>query len=325
MRRDVGAQRRCARTGSGGRGMGSAMDLRRESIEAALGVRIREAVALGGDRWMLALTDGQRGIIQQFASADALAAAEVALSRLRGEIDLPVPQIRRLDVANTALDGGWALFTGVSGDPLARKLSQIADETLYQIGVRLGQVVYRIHRVAGGRYGALTGDDPCSADDERQYILARLERDLAGAVALNAMSNEESADVRRALQEFIPPGRQAALLNGGLSPETLLVTKRDGRWTLSGVLGWECALSWCPAWEHVTFLDACEGQRCFSLRVGYGNGYDNETQRTYEQVREPALRPYRALLALRRAVECARRSAHDDARRYVSFLLRLVT
>lgn len=301
------------------------MELRREPIEAALGRRIREAVSLGGDRWMLALADGDRAIVQQYASADALATAEAALGRLRGEIDLPLPQIRRLDVADAALEGHWALFTGVSGDPLARKLPQIADEALYQIGVRLGQVVYRIHRVAGGRYGALTGNDPCAADEERQYILARLEHDLAEAVALHAMSNEEAADVRRALQAFIPPGRQAALLNGGLSPETLLVTQRDGRWTLSGILGWEHALSWCPAWEHVTFLEACEGQQCFSLRVGYGNGYDNETQRAYEQVREPALRPYRALLALRRAVEHARRGARDDARRYVNVALRLAT
>jgi hypothetical protein len=300
------------------------MDLRREPIEAALGVRIREAVSLGGDRWMLTLADGERRIVQRYASADALANAEAALNRLRSEIDLPIPQIRRLEVADAAPNDSWALFTGVSGDPLARKLSQIADDALYQIGVRLGQVVYRIHRVAGGRYGALTDDDPGAADEERQYILARLEHDLANAIALNAMSHEEAADVRRALQAFIPPGRQAALLNGGLSPETLLVTQRDGRWTLGGILGWEHALSWCPAWEHATFLDACEGQRCFSLRVGYGNGYDKETQRTYEQVRESALRPYRTLLALRRAVEHARRGAHDAARRCVSVALRLV-
>lgn len=301
------------------------MELRRETIEAALGMRIRETVSLGSNRWMLAFADGQYGIAQRFASVDALATAETALSRLRGEIDLPIPQIRLLDVAHAAPNDVWALFTGVSGDPLARKLPQIADESLYQIGVRLGQVVYRIHRVAGGRYGALTGDDPCAADEERQYILARLERDLADATALRAMSHEEAADVRRALQAFIPPGRQAALLNGGLSPETLLVAQHDGRWTLGGILGWECALSWCPAWEHVTFLDACEGQRCFSLRVGYGNGYDNETQRAYEQVRESALRPYRVLLALRRAVEHAARGARDHARKYVSVALRLVT
>jgi len=300
------------------------MDLRPELIEAAVGARIRELVSMGGDRWMLALADGQRSVVQRFPSTDALTTAEVALSRLRGEIDLPIPQIRHLDIADQPTEARWALFIGINGEPLARKLPQIPDESLYQIGMRLGQVVYRIHRVAGGRYGALTGDDPCAADEERQYIQARLDHDLAQAIALEALSEEEAAEVRRVLQQFLPPGRQAALLNGGLSPETLLVAHRDGRWTLGGVLGWEHALGWCPAWEHVTFLDACEGERCFSLRVGYGNGYDSETQRAYEQVREPALRPYRLLLALRRTVEHARRGAHDDARRNRTILLRLV-
>lgn len=300
------------------------MNLRPELIEAAVGARIRELVSIGGDRWMLALADGQRSVVQRFSSTNALTTAEVALSRLHGEIDLPIPQIRRLDVADAPSETHWALFIGINGDPLAQKLPQIPDESLYQIGMRLGQVVYRIHRVAGGRYGALTGDDPCAADQERQYIQARLEHDLAQAIALKALSEEEAVEVRGALQQFLPPGRQAALLNGGLSPETLLVAQRDGRWTLGGVLGWEHALGWCPAWEHVTFLDACEGARCFSLRVGYGNGYDSETQRAYEQVREPALRPYRLLLALRRTVEYARCGAYDDARRHRTILLRLV-
>ncbi|MBO9325729.1 MAG: phosphotransferase [Roseiflexus sp.] len=300
------------------------MDLQPELIEAALGTRIRELVSIGGDRWMLALADGQRSVAQRFSSTDALTTAEVALSRLRGEIDLPIPQIRHLDVADASSEAPWALFIGINGEPLAQKLPQIPDESLYQIGMRLGQVIYRIHRVAGGRYGALIGDDPCAANDERQYIQARLDHDLAQAIALEALSEEEAAEVRGVLQQFLPPGRQAVLLNGGLSPETLLVVHRDGRWTLGGVLGWEHALGWCPAWEHVTFLEACEGECYFSLRVGYGNGYDSETQRAYEQVREPAMRPYRLLLALRRIVEYARYGAFDDVRRNRTILLRLV-
>jgi hypothetical protein len=173
------------------------MDLRPELIEAALGARIRELVSMGGDRWMLALADGQRSMVQRFSSTDALTTAEVALSRLRSEIDLPIPQIRRLDVADQPTETPLALFIGIDGEPLARKLPQIPDEALYQIGMRLGQVVYRIHRVAGGRYGALTGDDPCAADEERGYIQARLDHDLAQAIALEALSEEEAAEVRR--------------------------------------------------------------------------------------------------------------------------------
>jgi hypothetical protein len=126
------------------------MDLRPELIEAALGARIRELVSMGGDRWMLALADGQRSVVQRFSSADALTTAEVALSRCAAKSicrsrrsvarTLPISRQRR----------PWALFIGINGEPLAQKLPQIPDESLYQIGMRLGQVVYRIHRIAGG-------------------------------------------------------------------------------------------------------------------------------------------------------------------------------
>ena len=36
----------------------------------------------------------------------------------------------------------------------------------------------------------------------------------------------------------------------------------------------------------------------FSLRVGYGNAYDETTERRYDQLREFALRPYRLVLFL---------------------------
>ena len=77
----------------------------------------------------------------------------------------------------------------------------------------------------------------------------------------------------------------------------------EGGWWISGLLGWGQALGWSPAWDHVTLLDATDEPRYFSLRVGYGNGYDDNTTRTYEQVREHALAPYRILLMLQRMRE----------------------
>ncbi|NWG21074.1 MAG: phosphotransferase [Chloroflexi bacterium] len=300
------------------------MELIREQIETAIGARIREYVALGADRWALVLADGERLVLQRFASGDALATAETALERLRAEIDLPVPQVQRANAASADLGGPWALFGGVAGEPLTRKLPQLSEEHLYRVGARLGQVACRVHRLAGGRYGALAGVDPCAADDEQRYLMARLEHDLDRAIALQVLTDGEAGQVRNRLLTFVPPGRQAALLIGGLAPEALLVRQQEGRWMLSGVFGWEHALSWSPAWEHVTFLDAADDPRLFSLRVGYGNGYDGETQRVYEQVREPVLRPYRVLLALRRAVECAGRNARDEAQRRKAVLIGLV-
>jgi len=118
-------------------------------------------------------------------------------------------------------------------------------------------------------------------------------------------------------QQFQPVGRQPALIYGEMSPRTILVQQAERGWWISGLTGWGHALGWCPAWDHVTLLDATEEQRYFGLRVGYGNGYDDNTTRTYEQVREHALAPYRMLLMLDRMQQAYDRGdiAEIDRRR----------
>ena len=86
-------------------------------------------------------------------------------------------------------------------------------------------------------------------------------------------------------------------------------------WWISGLTSWEHALGWSPAWDHATLFDTTHDPWFFGLRVGYGNAYDEHTQRTYEQVREHALAPYRALLALRRMHETAARGDTAASRR----------
>src|SRR5262249_54850925 len=81
---------------------------------------------------------------------------------------------------------------------------------------------------------------------------------------------------------------------------TILVQQAERGWSISGLTGWSHARGWSPAWDHVTLLDATEEPGYFGLRVGYGNGYDHNTTRTYEQVREHALAPYPILLMLDR-------------------------
>jgi hypothetical protein len=102
-----------------------------------------------------------------------------------------------------------------------------------------------------------------------------------------------------------------------MSPRTILVQQAERGWSISGLTGWGQALGWSPAWDHVTLLDATEEPRYSGLRVGYGNGYDDNTTRTYEQVREHALVPYRMLLMLDRMQLAYARSdiAEIDRRR----------
>jgi aminoglycoside phosphotransferase (APT) family kinase protein len=281
------------------------MTLTQQQLEAIVNrafpdERLAESRALANDRYALALAGGERLAVQVYGSAEEASTAAAALRLLRAEVDLPIPQLRASDPQSETIGQPYLLLTELSGEPLEQMLPRIAEEQLYALGRKLGEAVCRVHRLICERYGALA-DETDAAADERGYGLARLERELEQCNELGILDRRITAEVRDWFDhEFQPIGRQAALVCGGLAPATILVRQAENRWWVSGLLGWEHALGWSPAWEHVTFFDAADGPRYFSLRVGYGNGYDDQTTRPYEQVREHALAPYRALLALQR-------------------------
>jgi aminoglycoside phosphotransferase (APT) family kinase protein len=292
------------------------MSLTHQQLEAIVarafpGERLVESRAVGAGRYALARPGGERLAILLYETEQAADAAAAALRRLRGEIDLPIPQLRASDPAGETIGRPYLLLSEIAGDPIEQALPQLGEQQLYELGRRLGAAVCRVHRLACDRYGALAGDDPDASADERAYALARLERDLARCTQRGIVDRHNADEVRGWFErEFKPAGRSAALVCGGLRPDTILVRRSEGRWWISALLGWEHALGWSPAWDHTTFLDATAGPRWFGLRVGYGNSYDETTTRAYEQVREHALRPYRALLALRYLCD-----SHDSAER----------
>jgi aminoglycoside phosphotransferase (APT) family kinase protein len=299
------------------------MPLTQQQLEAIVarafpGERLAESRALAEDRYALSLPSGERLAVQVYASAEAAATATAALRMLRAEVDLPIPLLRASDPQGETIGAPYALLSELSGTPLEQALPQIDGEQLYTIGRKLGAALCRVHRLICDYYGALSGDDQHTFADERTYGMARLERELEQCGALGILDRHTAAETRDWFErEFQPVGRQAALVCGGLAPSTILVRQSESRWWISGLLGWEHALGWSPAWEHVTFLDATNSPRYFGLRVGYGNGYDEQTSRAYEQVREHALAPYRALLALQRMREAYADRAERTRRREI--------
>jgi Phosphotransferase enzyme family len=299
------------------------MTLTQQQLEAVVarafpGERLNESHALAEDRYSLSLSGGERLAVQVYASAEAAATATAALRMLRAEVDLPIPLLRASDPQGETIGAPYALLSELSGSPLEQVLPQIGGEQLYTIGRKLGAALCRVHRLICDHYGALSGDDQHAFVDERTYGMARLDRELEQCGALGILDRHSAAEARDWFErEFQPVGRQAALVCGGLAPETILVRQSESRWWISGLLGWEHALGWSPAWEHVTFLDATNSPRYFGLRVGYGNGYDEQTSRAYEQVREHALAPYRALLALQRMREAYADRAERTRRREI--------
>jgi hypothetical protein len=301
------------------------MSLTREQLDTIVakalpGERLRDSRALPRGRIRLELASGERLDLHTFASAELAAGAVAALRRLRSEIDLPLPALRASDSSGELAGVACLLADPLDGDPLAQALPRIQEQQLHEIGRRLGEIVYRVHRLACERYGSLLS--AAASPDERAYVLARLEQGLATGAIAGPLAEE----LRTWFAErFHPIGGVAALVCGGLGLDTILVRPARESWAVSGLVGWEHALGWYPAWDHAMFLDAARDPRCFALRVGYGSAYDTHNARTHEQVREAALRPYRMLLALERAAQA--RVSGDSAelernRRLLDALLR---
>src|SRR5262245_4707999 len=199
------------------------MTLTNQQLEAILARalpddRLGDARPLPGERYALALAGGERLNVQVFGTPQAAATAAAALRLLRSEVDLPIPQLRASDAEGATVGVPYVLTSEVSGEPLAQALPRLADEQLYRLGRRLGEIVCRIHRLACERYGSLTGDSIAAAD-ERGYVLARLERDLRRCGELGLLDRRISADLTAWFERgFKPLSRQPALVYGGMSP-----------------------------------------------------------------------------------------------------------
>lgn len=293
------------------------------------GERLADWQPLAGARYALTLAGGERLQLQVFDDQPRAATAVLALRLLRAEVDLLVPQLRAADPSGETIGRPYALTTALHGAPLATLLERLPEQTLYDLGRHLGALAARIHRLAAGTFGALAPEAAPRAATERAYVQARLEQDLVRCERLGLLSRENTATLRAWFTNgFQPVERPAALLHGAITPEVVLVRQTEDGWWLGGLVGWDQALGWSPAWEHTTFLEHAADPRLFGLRVGYGNGYDEQTQRAYEQLREPMMAPYRLLLALQRAVQAHERgefAVAERARNGALGLLRLLT
>jgi aminoglycoside phosphotransferase (APT) family kinase protein len=279
------------------------MSLTKQQLETILarmlpGEKLREWRALVDDRYALGTAGGDRLNVQVYATTDQATTAAEALRLLRGEVNLPIPQLRASDATGEIIGAPYLLLSDMVGEPLEQALPRIGEEQLYKLGRRLGEMLCQVHRLVCERYGQLSGET-IDAADERAYVLARLERTVRRCGELGLLDRRTGAELIGWFErQFQPAGRQPALVHGSMSPRAILVRQDERGWRIRGLAGWGLSLGWSPAWEHVTLLDTTEDTRYFGLRVGYGNGYDENTTRTYEQVREHALTPYRILLML---------------------------
>jgi aminoglycoside phosphotransferase (APT) family kinase protein len=279
--------------------------------------RLVSADELGERTLLLGLQGGDGAVLRLGAPADAgagdpLQAEYTALRALGAEIELPVPQILAHD-----LDGEsgtpFLLLSYKPGMSLIEAVPAMSEDQRYEIGRALGAAMARVHAYSAGRYGALDLAAPpvmrpesaaqeslAEPDDEDvRYLLARLDAALVSANAASELDADDAAEIAAWVRANLAgTGRPAALVHGDLRPERILLRRRERRWNLGGVTGWGYAQAWRPAWDHAGVMEQFPGDQYFSLRVGYGNAYDETTERRYDQLRDFALQPYRIVLFL---------------------------
>ncbi len=319
------------------------MPFTREQVIAILahafpGVPARDAQVLGKRSILLTLSDQRRVVLRGPAATDdwagdPLAAEARALQVLRGEIDLPLPQLLSYAPKGEPMGKPYLLLSYLEGEPLPQIIAQLNEEQRYAIGRDLGALMTRVHAHTAPTYGVLPAEGwslatsmpeptrpanqgrrsaknqrsasvpsrplaPTSSDDV-DYLAERLHQALDAALAAGELDTSASEQILAWLHQTLAPSNQrACLLHGDLRPERVLLRRRASSWQIAGLLGWSYALAWRPAWDHVTLQEAGNSSDYFSLRVGYGNAYDAAVERAYDQLRELALQPYRMVLYL---------------------------
>lgn len=273
-----------------------------------------DARQLGEHTHALSLSD-QRQVVVRLGD---VAAEEAALRKLASEIDLPVPELLGSNHDGSVAGQPWLLRSYLAGTPLPDVIATLDEGARYALGRRLGEIMARVHTLACERYGVLVGKDPyATTRDDLAYTSLRAEAAIARVDQLVALPQPGApntdpepllptqlvADLRAWFaQQYDATGRKAALVHGDLRPEHILVRQArqtaNARFQISGVLSWKHALGWAPGWDHVCLLETASDSAYFGLRVGYGESYDEVTQRMAEQVREYALLPYRLILEL---------------------------
>jgi hypothetical protein len=256
--------------------------------DAGLGERL-SAVTVRSTRRYHAQLDG-RPVLLTFAAprdrwaGDALAAERQALTLLGALGDRRVPTL----IGTVRIAGGSAellVIEQLPGRTYAAVAAGLDERARRTIGAQLAELLATVHTLRGPSFGSLDGTIVVGAAD---YLA---ERAAAAAADWPAAERQRLIDLLRQT----PQSTAAVLVHGGLTADRLLLEPVGSRWRISGLVGWQAAQYWLPAWDHVSVQQHWAAAEDFGLRVGYGAAYDGLVKRPADQLREAALWPYRCV------------------------------
>jgi hypothetical protein len=248
------------------------------------------------------------------------AATVVAATQLCAAEDV-APRVWGADVAGKLGGTPCVVVTAPQGQLLATLAERLSHTQLHQLGQQLGQIVARIHGIPVANYGSLSGDDV--APDARTALWQRISQagqqlevaQIATASAIAAVCQQLMA-----VPMSTPPS--PVLVCGDIDPESIWIAKSGSNYRISMLSSWSAARGSWPGTEHVRVLANFAGEQWFSLRVGYGEAYDEAAPLAYNHVRESAVLTERLGLLMSQAANAARRGDRDRASQHWNVLQR---
>lgn len=265
----------------------------------------------------ITLRDGREYCVWSYRQTTSAQTSLAALERLND--DDAVPAIRAADVTGRLGGGCMLVVDAPRGQALAHVAARLTSDQLYAIGTQLGQIVARWHLVRFSGHGAL---NDCTHPVEA-LVAQRVTQAITTLVDARIVTPAIGHDLTTVIQAYAHiPSPHAVLVCGDIAPETVWVERQQQRWQITAITSWSSAHAGIAAAEHVRIQHHFDGEQWFSLRVGYGERYDEQTTDIGMQLREHALRGERIIFTLQLAASAARRGHHDRAHTLLTLVQR---
>jgi hypothetical protein len=231
-----------------------------------------------------------------------------------------IPSLRGADIAGTITQRPAVIVDSPIGTPLTQCIDRLTTPQRHALGRQLGHLVADIHQHPASHYGPLAAP---GFHSHAALLRARI------AEAGNRLVAEKILDRTRcdALTAVIgstvdDDSAHACLIHGAIGPESIWVDRTGQQVTISAFTQWNSAFGGRPAAEHVRLADVCADDAYFALRIGYGEVYDERSQRPIDQHRERSLLPERLTWMFSRAAHAATQAQTDEAHRLLTVLQR---
>jgi hypothetical protein len=245
-----------------------------------------------------------------------------ALQMLHGESG--IPQMWAADPHGRITGQPAVIVDAPQGQPLANLAGRLNHDQAYAVGRQLGSMVSRLHLMQYEQHGSLAG--AARFDDAQTHLLARFQE---SGIRLQEAGIASASDINEMYTLLVALSGQvsgpAVLICGDIDPQSVLVERVGKSLQVRQLTSWSSAFGGRPAAEHVRVLDRFGGAEWFSLRVGYGEAYDESAQRPTDQLRESALQAEHIVWAMTKAGAYARRNDRDRAHLHWAQVTRWLT